>query len=135
MLLKFSVLTEPVANQIEAVLYSPEMQEIVAWKEASKKHTFSADAQGEWLLCFNHNGNIPAQIRVSIDAGKLARDYDAIAEKDHLKPIEVELKRVEDMIEMILSELEFLDGRENQMKKINGEFLDEDFLISSSYDQ
>ncbi len=48
-----------------------------------------------------------------------AQDYRAVAKKDSLKPIEVELKRIEDIVSGMTESLKHVKTREEEMRNTN----------------
>jgi hypothetical protein len=54
-----------------------------------------------------------------INAGK-RRNYDELAKKDHLKPVEVELKKIEDLVNQIREDFSYMKDREAAHRDTNG---------------
>jgi hypothetical protein len=54
-----------------------------------------------------------------VHSGVEAQDYSAIAKKEHLKPLELELRRIEDTVEMIQKDFEYMREREAVMRDTN----------------
>jgi hypothetical protein len=63
-------------------------------------------------------------VRRSIDftltIGVEATDTQEMARKEHLKPLEVELRVLESVMDSIVDEMEYLKGREAKMRDTNG---------------
>ena len=82
------------------------------------KFAHTASKPGEYRMCFhNSEGNSAKTVGLTLSSG--GRDYKEMAKKDNLKPLELELKRLEDSIIQIHSEMKFLQQREVQMREIN----------------
>jgi len=91
------------------------------------KIAFTTQAHADVNVCIqNHlaDGITPSDslvrsFEVHIDVGADAVDYGAMAKAEKLKPLEVELRRLERMVEEVLEELEYLKEREQQMRDTN----------------
>ncbi|KAI8053972.1 emp24/gp25L/p24 family/GOLD-domain-containing protein [Syncephalis plumigaleata] len=59
------------------------------------------------------------RIEMHLDVGADAIDYDTIAKREKLKPMEVELRRLEKMVEEIVDDIEYLKRREAKMRDTN----------------
>lgn len=64
------------------------------------------------------------QVRVKLDwkTGVAATDWNSIAKKEHLDTLTVELRRLEDTIREVYSEMLLLQQREQEMRDISGEW-------------
>jgi hypothetical protein len=82
------------------------------------KFAHTASASGEYRMCF-HNSESPSLKTVSLSLSAGGRDYAEMAKKDNLKPLEIELKRLEDAVGQIHQEMKFLQTREQQMRATN----------------
>lgn len=94
-------------------------------KVDSYKFTATAPITGDHRICFSNtqydtvtSGN-PKTVQFTLTTGLGTTDYSALAKKDSLKPIEVELKRLEDTVKTIHNELKYLSDREVTMRSIN----------------
>jgi hypothetical protein len=58
-------------------------------------------------------------VELIVHSGVEAQDYSAIAKKEHLKPLELELRRIEDTVEMIQKDFEYMREREAVMRDTN----------------
>lgn len=82
------------------------------------KFAHTAAKPGEYKMCFtNTESNTPKTVNLAISSGKEKK----LAEKSNLKPLEMELKRLEESIIQIHQEMSILQAREIQMREINGE--------------
>lgn len=59
-------------------------------------------------------------IDVDFDIGSETTDYEALAKVEKLKPVEMELRKLEDMVKDIIENMEHLQGREVKMRNTNG---------------
>jgi p24 family protein delta-1 len=58
-------------------------------------------------------------IELDIDIGADAKDWSAIQAGEKLKPVEGELRRIEEVVGEIVSEMEYLRGREVSLRDTN----------------
>lgn len=89
------------------------------------KFAFTTDNYEIYEICFESHGQpgnfrIPDQL-VSLDIkhGVEARNYDDIAKAEKLKPLEVDLRRLEDLSESIVKDFAFMKQREEEMRDTN----------------
>ncbi|CCH40838.1 putative membrane protein [Wickerhamomyces ciferrii] len=85
---------------------------------------FTAHASAAFDVCFHnvlqHQGRrLSREIEVDIEAGSAARDWNAIQAAEKLKPVEVELRKVEELTNEIVGELEYLKAREERLRDTN----------------
>jgi len=59
-------------------------------------------------------------VDVDFDIGSETKDYDALAKAEKLKPMEIELRKMEDMVQDIIENMEHLQQREETMRNTNG---------------
>ena len=83
------------------------------------KFAFTASKSGEHTICFINNGIGQKTISFTLKTGVNAKDYSAVAKKDNLKPIEVELRRLEDQVQAIHDDMKYLKNREESMRNTN----------------
>ncbi|EMG49157.1 Protein ERV25 [Candida maltosa Xu316] len=58
-------------------------------------------------------------VELDIESGAAARDWNALQASEKLKPVEVELKRIEGLTAEIVQELQYLKAREERMRDTN----------------
>lgn len=94
----------------------------------SFKVAFTAKSSSSFEICFKNklqpgfrsNGmDLSRQIELDVEAGAAARDWNAIQAAEKLKPAEVELRKTDDMIDDISSELDYLVAREERLRDTN----------------
>lgn len=86
--------------------------------QSEGKFAHTASKPGEYRMCF-HNSEGVSQKTIGLTLSSGGRDYKEMAKKDNLKPLELELKRLEDTIVQIHQEMKFLQAREAQMRETN----------------
>ena len=75
--------------------------------------TFSPSALG------HYQGAAVRHIELDIDIGADAKDWSAIQATEKLKPVETELRRVEEQVQEIVREMDYLRTREQKLRDTN----------------
>ncbi|XP_053134295.1 transmembrane emp24 domain-containing protein 10-like [Hemicordylus capensis] len=96
-------------------------------KEDAKKgkFAFTTEDYEVYEICFESHGQtgnfrIPDQlISLSIKHGIEALNYENVAKAEKLKPLEVDLRRLEDLSESIVKDFAFMKQREEEMRDTN----------------
>lgn len=63
--------------------------------------------------------NPSRHVELDIDIGADAKDWNAIQAAEQLKPVETELRRIEEMVQEIVSEMDYLRAREQKLRDTN----------------
>lgn len=58
-------------------------------------------------------------VELDIDIGADAKDWSAIQQGEKLKPVETELRRIEELVAEIVQEMEYLRTREQKLRDTN----------------
>ena len=58
-------------------------------------------------------------VELDIDIGADARDWSAIQQAEKLKPVETELRRIEELVGEIVTEMDYLRAREQKLRDTN----------------
>ncbi|XP_023953095.1 transmembrane emp24 domain-containing protein bai [Bicyclus anynana] len=88
------------------------------------KFTFVTETYDTFEVCFiskvpsDHRG-VPQDVSLDIKVGIEAKNYEGIAEAAKLKPMEMELKRLEDLSEAIVQDFTLMRKREEEMRDTN----------------
>ncbi|XP_069494152.1 transmembrane emp24 domain-containing protein 10 [Ambystoma mexicanum] len=100
------------------ILYSKE--------DASKgKFAFTTEEYDMFEVCFESKlpvgtGRVPDQLVIlDMKHGVEAKNYEEIAKVEKLKPLEVELRRLEDLSESIVNDFAYMKKREEEMRDTN----------------
>lgn len=85
---------------------------------------FTAHSSAAFDVCFENTlqqkgRRLSREIEVDIEAGSAARDWNAIQAAEKLRPVEVELRKVEELTDEIVGELEYLKTREERLRDTN----------------
>ncbi|KAG9481691.1 transmembrane emp24 domain-containing protein 10 [Eleutherodactylus coqui] len=100
------------------ILYSKE--------DATKgKFAFTTEEYDMFEVCFESKhpagaGRVPDQMVIlNMKHGVEAKNYEEIAKVEKLKPLEVELRRLEDLSESIVNDFAYMKKREEEMRDTN----------------
>ena len=63
--------------------------------------------------------NPTRHVELDIDIGADAKDWSAIQAGEKLKPVETELRRIEELVVEVVNELEYLKTREQKLRDTN----------------
>ncbi|KAM3717007.1 Transmembrane emp24 domain-containing protein [Dirofilaria immitis] len=92
--------------------------------ETSGKFAFTADEYDIFEICFSTH--LPPNVRdgnrevyLEMKRGVEAKNYNAVAEAEQLKPLEVELRRLEDLSDSIVQDFAYMRQREEEMRTTN----------------
>eukprot|EP01133_Synstelium_polycarpum_P003436 gene3436-3901_t len=113
--------------QMKFYIRDPHMGLLLNEQDAKKgPFAFNAQEAGEYYFCFldaykTHSSIMPLSRTISLDikSGADANDYTELATKGNLKPSEVELRKVEDVVDKIKQEMLYMKGREETMRNTN----------------
>ncbi|XP_022088616.1 transmembrane emp24 domain-containing protein 10-like isoform X1 [Acanthaster planci] len=88
------------------------------------KFAFTSDDYDTFEICFSTK--LPAGMRgadrevyLNVKRGVEAKSYEDIAKSEALKPMEVELRRLEDLSEAIVNDFAYMKAREEEMRDTN----------------
>ncbi|KAI1177712.1 emp24/gp25L/p24 family/GOLD-domain-containing protein [Nemania sp. FL0916] len=97
-----------------------------------KRVVFTSHADAAFDVCFENilqgalsdfkpgrHNNPTRHIELDIDIGADAKDWSAIQATEKLRPVETDLRRVEEMIQEIVNEMDYLRSREQKLRDTN----------------
>jgi len=90
-----------------------------------RRMAFTSHADAAFDVCFEnfldgHKGTNPSRhVELDIDIGADAKDWSAVQSTEKLKPVETELRRIEELVAEIVSEMDYLRGREQKLRDTN----------------
>lgn len=92
--------------------------------DASKgKFAFTTDEYDMFEVCFQSDGthgqSIDREVFLDVKTGVEAKNYDDLQKTEKLKPMELELKKLEDLSEAIVNDFAYMRAREEQMRDTN----------------
>jgi len=88
------------------------------------RFTFTTDEYEVYEICFTSkvphgSRGFPQEVYLNTKHGVEAKSYEGLDEAAKLKPLEVELKRLEDLSEAIVKDFSFMRVREEEMRDTN----------------
>lgn len=88
------------------------------------KVAFTAPSTSSFDVCFENiaqfNGrSMFRSVELDTEIGSEARDWNMISANEKLKPIEVELRKIEELTDEIVDELAYLKNREERLRDTN----------------
>ena len=103
----------------------------VIWqRDAADRDEFEFDAQdfGEYSVCFRNivepgvsrRYGLKRRVDLTLRTGADTIDFEGLAKKEHLKPLEVKLRKSEEVVRLCHQEQLYFRSREAQMRDING---------------
>lgn len=65
------------------------------------------------------HAGLTRSVELDVDIGADARDWSAIQAAEKLKPVEIELRRIEEVVAEIVDQMEYLRSREQKLRDTN----------------
>lgn len=89
------------------------------------RYAFTSHADSAFDVCFEnvYTGSAksvnPRHVELDIDIGADAKDWNSISANEKLKPVEAELRRIEEVVGEIVTEMDYLRAREQKLRDTN----------------
>ncbi|KAH9864308.1 vesicle coat component [Plenodomus biglobosus] len=89
------------------------------------RYAFTSHADSAFDVCFENvltggaSHLTPRHVELDIDIGADAKDWNAIQASEKLKPVEMELRRIEETVGEIVTEMDYLRTREQKLRDTN----------------
>ncbi|KAK6114846.1 hypothetical protein DH2020_007115 [Rehmannia glutinosa] len=83
---------------------------------------FTTTESGNYLACFSvdsDHGGKKVSVGIEWKTGIAAKDWDSVARKEKIEGLELELKKLEDNVEAIHQNLNYLINREAEMREVS----------------
>ncbi|KAG5248505.1 transmembrane emp24 domain-containing protein [Salix suchowensis] len=82
---------------------------------------FTTQEGGNYLACFWVDGHVQGDVSVNIDwkTGIDAKDWDSVARKEKIEGVELELRKLEGVVESIHENLLYFKTREEEMRSVS----------------
>ncbi|KAL1844802.1 hypothetical protein VTK73DRAFT_1767 [Phialemonium thermophilum] len=91
-----------------------------------QRTVFTSHTDATFDVCFENvltgSQHVPTPVReveLDIDIGADAKDWSAIQATEKLKPVEADLRRMEEMVAEVVNEMEYLRNREQKLRDTN----------------
>ncbi len=108
-------------SDIEVKVYGPLAETLHSRRAVeSGKFALTSSSAGDHQFCFANTGYSEVTVLFQLEVGLAAKDYNALAKKENLKPLELELRRLEDLVVSIHDNMEYMKTREEAMRNTNG---------------
>lgn len=93
-------------------------------EEATKgKFAFTTDDYDMYKVCVESEGQagggVDREVFLNVKHGVEAKNYEDLAKAEKLKPMEVELKRLEDLADAVVNDFAYMRQREQEMRDTN----------------
>jgi len=117
--------SDALGHKLELLVTDTKGHTLVRREDTPKgKFAFTTDSYDVFEICFiSHvplgQVNIDQEITLNMKHGVEAKNYDVIAESAKLKPLEVELRRLEDLSDSIVKDFAYMRQREEEMRDTN----------------
>ncbi|KAJ5679610.1 Endoplasmic reticulum vesicle protein 25 [Penicillium macrosclerotiorum] len=90
------------------------------------RQAFTSTADTAFDVCIENqlsgrssSSNPSREIELDVEIGADARDWSSIQVQEKLKPVETDLRRIEEMVADIVTEMEYLRAREQRLRDTN----------------
>lgn len=83
------------------------------------KITYTSHEPGNHQICLDNYGNSEVNIAFEVTSGIYAKDYTEISKKEKLKPVEINLQKMEDMMGFVIHEFENIMQSERRGDELN----------------
>lgn len=81
---------------------------------------FTTSEIGNYLACFWVDGNHEsATLNLDWKVGIAAKDWESVAKKDHIEGVELELRKLEDIVQSVHENLLYMKNREAEMREVS----------------
>eukprot|EP00128_Syssomonas_multiformis_P011308 Colp12_sorted_trinity150504_noHs@11783 len=95
-------------------------------KLTNGRFAFTADEYDTYEICFENSAQDgqprsgdSVDVKLKLKSGVEAKDYEEVAKAEKLKPMEMELRRLEDLAESIVNDMFHMKKREEEMRDTN----------------
>eukprot|EP01066_Platyproteum_vivax_P009957 Platyproteum_vivax@DN4425_c0_g1_i1.p1 len=68
------------------------------------------------MFCLHNPGTIVQKVNMDIASGTEARDYSLVAKKEHLEPVQVAMRKADDLLNQYHGTLLYMREREERMR-------------------
>ncbi len=87
--------------------------------ETEIKFSFTTSSSGQYQLCIDNLGDASADMEIDVNTGIYAKDYSNMATKTNVKPIEIIIKKEEDLLNGVQKHMNFLiTQKENVINRV-----------------
>jgi hypothetical protein len=108
------------SRNYEAELIDPQNQ--ILYKKQNElevKVSFVATVTGNYEMCIKNNDNSINNIEFQFYSGIQAQDYSSLAKDSNLRPIEINIRKIIDMMKQLIKDLSSVSIKEEENSRIN----------------
>jgi len=98
--------------------------------QLNTKIAFTTSENGNHQICTENYGNEPFKVDFEFLTGIAAKDYSEVAKKSNLKPVELSLQKLEDMLTYLIKELTNVMSIEENAMAMNDSLSNKIILFS-----
>jgi hypothetical protein len=110
---------DPSGQNVGVVIRNPDKSIAYEKTASTGRHMFNPTEDGSVAICFRNPLPQRVMVEVIVKSGFDDRKVEDIATKENLKPVEVELRRLENRADTITNELEFLERRTEEQRVLD----------------
>jgi len=105
-------------GDVEVSITAPNRKRLVVRDLSSNvdEFTFTSHEVGMHQICFKNKVKQPRRVHLEVHTN-LVKDYTEMVQKEHLKPVEVQFRKAEDMLKAISNEMGKSREREAQLRE------------------
>ncbi|TNV76353.1 hypothetical protein FGO68_gene5453 [Halteria grandinella] len=108
------------SQNIQLTVNDPKGRQLASQENQAKlRYQFTSYVGGNHQVCVLNRENQQVSFEFMIQTGVEAKDYSNIITKKHLRPIEVQAQKVQDMVRQLRQELSYLVANEESLKEQN----------------
>lgn len=109
----------PAPSDLEVTVKNKQNVVFKAKGKASVKSAFAAEKSGTHWVCIKNTGDVKQKVDMKLLAGTSARDYSAVAKKEHLGDMELNLLEINDAVFQYHKNVMEMRSGEERMREIN----------------
>lgn len=98
-------------------------------KDRMLRYQFTTLVSGNHQICVSNNDSKERTFDFKIQTGIEAKDYSSIITKKHLRPVEVQAQKVQDMVAQLRQELSYLVESEEKLRTQNASIKSRVFIF------
>ena len=107
-------------SHVQVVVRGPTGEEVFMTENADKgKFAFTAQESGMYESCFHNRDAVAHVVSLQLRSGVEAKDLSEVAQRWHLKPLETQLLRLQQVMDEVRAELLQLKVQEQEMRDMN----------------
>ncbi len=103
----------PLSPSLYSQISGPnDVTEFTQQDSVTSKFSFTADSGGSHKICFSNGAAVKRSVELEWASGAATIDYADVAKVEQLKPLELEMRKLEDRLSAVRREMQFQRERE-----------------------